>query len=78
MIEEATVTCIKWSGKMYKVNVQWPSGIKMVIFQTVLGSGYQMVRISDARDWTYLYGFQMVASLDHLLKKSHKKFLFTI
>jgi hypothetical protein len=39
----------------------------MVIFRTVLGSGYKMVQISDARDWTYLSRFQMVASLDRFI-----------
>jgi hypothetical protein len=36
------------------------SGIQMVIFRTQFVSGFQMVRISNVRDWTYLSGFQMV------------------
>jgi hypothetical protein len=32
-------------------------------------SGYQMVQISDARDRTYLSGFQMEASIDRFIKK---------
>jgi hypothetical protein len=37
-----------------------PSGIRMVTFRTLFGSGYQTVRISKVRDRTYLSGFQMV------------------
>jgi hypothetical protein len=34
-----------------------PSGIRMVTFRTLFGSSYQMVRILNVRDRTYLSGY---------------------